>query len=246
MDRKWRSNLQDNRVLVPAGAVKLEGILRVPEGATGIVLFAPGRGGSSETPRYRFIAEMLHDATLATLLIDLLTPQEQIINQRTKLLRFDIDRLTARLLGATTWLLQNPTTQTLRIGYLGDGTGSAAALVAATLRPDAVGAIVSCSGRLDLTGSVLSRVQAPTLLMVGGDAAPLIAIHRKFSVRLQAKKQLVGMPGVSHLFEESSVLEEVARFSSQWFRHYLVPATSPNSPIQKNQEPTATLIERHL
>lgn len=240
MDRKWHSNLQENRVLVPAGAVKLEGVLRVPEEATGIILFAPGRGGSRDSPRYRFVAEMLHNAKLATLLIDLLTPQEQVINQRTQPLRFDIDRLTARLLGATTWLLQNPTTQNLRIGYLGDGTGSAAALVAAAFRPDAVGAIVSCSGRIDLTGSALSRVQAPTLLIVGGNEAPLIAIHRKFLVRLQAKKQLVGIPGVSHLLEESSVLEEVARITSQWFRHYLAPATTPNSPRQTNQEPTAT------
>src|SRR5207253_1989322 len=153
--------------------------------------------------------QVLYRGGFATLLIDLLTADEEAVDMRTGHLRFDINLLAERLVGATDWLAQNPSTGNLRIGYFGASTGGGAALVAAAERPDVVGAVVSRGGRPDLAGPALSYVQAPTLLIVGGDDVPVIGLNRKALAQLTAEKQLVIVPGATHLFEEPGTLEEV-------------------------------------
>jgi len=218
--------MQESLVSVTAGSVALEGNLGVPQGAEGVVLFAHGSGSSRHSPRNRYVAQVLREAGLATLLIDLLTVEEEAIDLRTRHLRFDIDLLAARLVGATDWLLKNPSTRHLRIGYFGASTGAAAALVAAVERPEAVRAIVSRGGRPDLAGSVLPRVQAPTLLIVGGYDYPVIEMNQSALAQLRTEKQLAIVPRATHLFEEPGALEEVARLASQWFEQYLTSAQS--------------------
>jgi dienelactone hydrolase len=218
--------MQESLVSVAAGSVTLEGNLGVPKRAEGIVLFAHGSGSSRHSSRNRYVAQVLREAGLATLLIDLLTVEEEAIDFQTRHLRFDIDLLAARLFGATDWLVQNPTTRNLRIGYFGASTGAAAALVAAVERPEAVSAIVSRGGRPDLAGSVLSRVQAPTLLIVGGYDYPVIEMNQSALAQLRTEKQLAIVPRATHLFEEPGALEEVARLASQWFEQYLTSAQS--------------------
>src|SRR5919199_4349145 len=173
----WRCSMNERLVQVPAGAVTLEANLGVPAGAQGVVLFAHGSGSSRHSPRNRYVAGVLREAGLATLLMDLLTADEETIDLQTRRLRFDIGLLADRLVGATDWLAQNPDTHDLKIGYFGASTGAAAALVAAAERPDAVGAIVSRGGRPDLAGPALARVRAPTLLIVGGWDEPVIALN---------------------------------------------------------------------
>jgi len=213
---------QGHEILVPTQAANLEGILTIPSHAQGIVVFAHGSGSSRHSPRNRYVAEVLHQAGLATLLIDLLTLAEDAIDQRTRHLRFDIALLASRLVGATDWLTQNPDTQTLRIGYFGASTGAGAALVAATERPAVVGAIVSRGGRPDLAGSVVSKVAAPTLLIVGGYDYPVIAMNEDALAQLRVEKQLEIVPRATHLFEEPGALKIVAQLASQWFQRYLV------------------------
>jgi len=208
-------------VRVPAGAVNLEGNLAIPDGAAGIVLFAHGSGSSRHSPRNRAVARTLQHEGLATLLIDLLTPDEEMVDDATGLLRFDIDLLAERLLGATDWIGKEPATHGLRVGYFGASTGAGAALVAAAQRPNAVRAVVSRGGRPDLAGSALSRVRVPTLLIVGGEDLPVIALNRDALDRLQSKKRLEIIPGATHLFEEPGALEEVARLAAEWFRQWL-------------------------
>jgi len=208
-------------VRVPAGSATLEGNLAIPEGAQGLVLFAHGSGSSRHSPRNRAVARSLHREGLGTLLIDLLTPDEEILDDATARLRFDIDLLAERLVGATDWLGEDPTTNKLRIGYFGASTGAGAALVAAAQRPNAVRAVVSRGGRPDLAGSALSRVRVPTLLIVGGEDRPVIAMNRDALDRLQSKKRLEIIPGATHLFEEPGALEEVARLAGEWFRRWL-------------------------
>ncbi|MDJ0593232.1 MAG: dienelactone hydrolase family protein [Pleurocapsa sp. MO_226.B13] len=214
----------ESLVSVKAGSVSLEGNLGMPKGAEGIVLFAHGSGSSRHSPRNRYVARVLREAGLATLLIDLLTVEEEAIDLRTRHLRFDIDLLATRLVGATDWLLQNSNTRNLRIGYFGASTGAAAALVAAVERPEAVSAIVSRGGRPDLAGSVLSRVTVPTLLIVGGYDRPVIEMNRSALGQLRTEKQLEIVPRATHLFEESGALEQVARLASKWFKRYLTSA----------------------
>ena len=211
----------ESLVSVTAGSVSLKGNLSKPKGAEGIVLFAHGSGSSRHSPRNHYVAQVLQEAGLATLLIDLLTVEEEAIDLRTRHLRFDINLLATRLVGATDWLLQNPSNRHLRIGYFGSSTGAAAALVAAVKRPEAVGAIVSRGGRPDLAGSMLSRVQAPTLLIVGGEDRPVIEMNQSALAQLQTKKQLEIVPRATHLFEEPGALSEVARLASKWFKCYL-------------------------
>jgi putative phosphoribosyl transferase len=206
---------------VPAGPVVLEGNLGVPEGARGIVLFAHGSGSGRHSPRNRYVAGVLRQAGLATLLIDLLTPDEEAVDLRTRHLRFDIGLLAGRLVGVTDWLVRSPETQNLRIGYFGASTGAGAALVAAAERPDAVSAVVSRGGRPDLAGDALPRVRAPTLLIVGGDDAPVIGMNREALEQLRAQKRLEILPGATHLFEEPGALEGVARLAAGWFAGHL-------------------------
>ena len=215
--------MQEREVRVSAGPVTLEGSLGIPNGAGGVVLFAHGSGSGRHSPRNRYVARVLREANLATLLIDLLTEDEEEVDLRTTRLRFDIGLLARRLVGATDWLEQNPDTEQLRIGYFGASTGAGAALVAAAERPDEVGAIVSRGGRPDLAGDALPLVKAPTLLIVGGNDEPVIGMNEEALARMRAVKRLQIVPGASHLFEEPGALEEVARLATGWFARHLGP-----------------------
>ncbi|MBD0356545.1 MAG: dienelactone hydrolase family protein [Rubrobacter sp.] len=216
--------MQEREVRVSAGPVTLEGSLGIPNSAGGVVLFAHGSGSGRHSPRNRYVARVLREANLATLLIDLLTEDEEV-DLRTTRLRFDIGLLARRLVGATDWLVQNPDTEQLRIGYFGASTGAGAALVAAAERPDEVGAIVSRGGRPDLAGDALPLVKAPTLLIVGGNDEPVIGMNEEALARMRAVKRLQIVPGASHLFEEPGALEEVARLATVWFARHLGPHT---------------------
>jgi dienelactone hydrolase len=208
--------------------VTLEGNLSLPERACGVVLFAHGSGSSRHSSRNRHVARILNDASLATLLVDLLTPEEEAVDAHTAHLRFDIGLLAQRLIGATNWLAQYPDTQSLRIGYFGASTGAAAALVAVAENPDAVDAVVSRGGRPDLAGPALAHVRAPTLLIVGGYDFQVIQLNRAAFAQLRCEKQLVVVPGATHLFEEPGKLDEVARLARGWFERYLTAAQSPD------------------
>jgi len=215
---------EEKEVRVAAGGVTVEGNLVLPEGATGIVLFAHGSGSSRVSPRNRSVAGELVRRGLGTLLIDLLTAEEEAVDLETAHLRFDIGLLADRLAGATSWLVRNRETRDLRIGYFGASTGAAAALVAAASRPEAVAAVVSRGGRPDLAGDALPRVQAPTLLIVGGDDLEVLKLNREAYGRLSCEKKLEIVPRASHLFEEPGTLEAVARLAGDWFVKHLAPA----------------------
>ena len=212
----------EQAVHVPAGGVTLEGDLVVPPGATGVVLFAHGSGSSRFSSRNRYVAGELNQAGLATLLIDLLTREEEGVDQYTAHLRFDIGMLAERLVGAIDWLRRNPDTRTLPIGLFGASTGGGAALVAAARVPEAVAAVVSRGGRPDLAGEALPHVRAPTLLIVGGDDVPVIGMNRDAMARMRnVEVKLEIVPGASHLFEEPGTLEEVARLAGDWLVRHL-------------------------
>src|SRR5258707_14304173 len=178
MNNSVAEGVDQRLVQVPAGTVTLDGNLTLPEYAQAIVLFAHGSGSSRHSPRNRYVARVLNEAKLATLLIDLLTLHEEVIDTRTAHLRFDIDLIAERLVDATDWLTQFPDTKHLPIGYIGASTGAAAALAAAAVRPDVVGAVGSRGGRPDLAGSALPRVRAPTLLIGGGGHPQVIEVKR--------------------------------------------------------------------
>lgn len=209
-------------VRINAGPVTLEGNLTIPGGAGGVVLFAHGSGSSRHSPRNRYVAEVLNQARLATLLIDLLTADEEDVDIGTAELRFNIPFLANRLIAATDWLLENAATSYLRLGYFGASTGAAAALVASTERLEDVKAIVSRGGRPDMAGEALPLVQAPTLLIVGGNDTQVIELNEMAYVQLQSEKQMSIVPGATHLFSEPGTLEEVSRLAAGWFTRYLV------------------------
>jgi dienelactone hydrolase len=211
----------------------LDSDLALPEDAHGIVLFAHGSGSGRHSPRNRAVARSLNEGGLATLLMDLLTPNEEAEDLRTAHLRFDIALLAGRLAHATDWLAWYQDTNQFRIGYFGASTGGGAALVAAAERPDLVAAVVSRGGRPDLAGAALGRVRAPTLLIVGGNDTPVIAMNRDAMAQLRATAQLDVIPGASHLFEEPGTLEEVARLARDWFNRYLPAA--PDHPTYFGQ-----------
>jgi putative phosphoribosyl transferase len=213
--------MMERKVRVSAGPVTLEGNLGIPDSTRGIVLFAHGSGSGRHSPRNRYVAGALRETGLATLLVDLLTPEEEEVDLRTRRLRFDIGLLADRLAGATDWLAQEPDTQDLRVGYFGASTGAAAALVAAAKHLETVSAVVSRGGRPDLAGKELSRVVAPTLLIVGGEDEPVIGMNREAIEQIRAEKKLEVVPGATHLFEEPGKLEEVARLAAGWFARYL-------------------------
>ena len=199
----------------------LQGDLIVPEGATGVVLFAHGSGSSRFSSRNRFVAEQLRTGNLGTLLIDLLTREEEAVDMRTAHLRFDIDLLAGRLVDAVAWLSEQDATRDLRVGMFGASTGGGAALVAAARVPDRVAAVVSRGGRPDLAGPALPKVKAPTLLIVGGDDVPVIGMNREAYDRLTCERRMEIVPGASHLFEEPGTLERVAELARDWFTRYL-------------------------
>jgi putative phosphoribosyl transferase len=219
---------EERRVWIPAGAAALEGSLNLPEGASGIVLFAHGSGSSRHSPRNQLVARVLREGGLGTLLFDLLTPDEETVDTLTGHLRFNIGLLAERLANATDWLANNPETRDLKAGYFGSSTGGAAALVAVAERPDSVGAVVSRGGRPDLAGAALSRVKAPTLLIVGGKDVPVIGMNQEALAQLGTAKKLEIIPGATHLFEEPGALEKVAQLARQWFERYLATTNRHN------------------
>ena len=223
MSNSAAQTVEETLVHVSAGSVTLDGNLSLPEESGAVVLFAHGSGSSRHSSRNRYVARVLNEAKLATLLIDLLTLDEEVIDARTAQLRFDIELLAERLVGATDWLTRFPDTKHLRIGYFGASTGAAAALVAAAVRPDVVSAVVSRGGRPDLAGAALMHVRAPTLLIVGGNDGQVIQLNRAALAELRCEKQLMIVPGATHLFEEPGALDEVARLARDWFHRHLIP-----------------------
>jgi fermentation-respiration switch protein FrsA (DUF1100 family) len=211
-------------VSIPANGIKLEGSLVIPAKARGIVLFAHGSGSSRHSPRNNFVAGVLHKAAIGTLLMDLLTQEEDSIYEN----RFDIDLLTWRLERATQWLSEPPTSASLPIGYFGASTGAAAALQAAATFGNAIGAVVSRGGRPDLAMEGLDRVEAPTLLIVGELDDVVIDLNRKAYDRLRGEKELMIVPGASHLFEEPGTLQKAAHLAAQWFSQHLVRTATPD------------------
>jgi putative phosphoribosyl transferase len=212
---------EERTVRVQAAGVDLDGTLAIPASAQGIVLFAHGSGSSRFSSRNRQVASFLREGGLATLLIDLLTPDEDAVDSVTREFRFDIDRLADRLVGTCEWLGAERDTADLPIGLFGASTGGGAALVAAAALPDRIRAVVSRGGRPDLAGDALERVRAPTLLIVGGDDLVVIELNRAAMQRLRAPHRLEIVPGATHLFEEPGALEEVARLARDWLTRFV-------------------------
>jgi putative phosphoribosyl transferase len=215
------ANIDEQEVAIAAGVRTIRGTLRRPHGSRAVVVFAHGSGSGRSSPRNQYVAQLLQDAGLATLLLDLL--EEAEANDRSKV--FDITLLADRLETAAGWLNGRPETADLRLGYFGASTGAGAALLAAGRAPESVGAVVSRGGRPDLAGDALACVTAPTLLIVGGDDEIVLELNREAFERLAGHRQLEVVPGASHLFAEPGALEEVARLARAWFHHYLVPSS---------------------
>lgn len=216
-----REAVEECPVQVMAGKTVLDGSLCVPDKARGIVIFAHGSGSSRLSPRNQFVARELRKAGLGTLLFDLLTRPEEEYDIDTAALRFNIRLLADRLVGGTDWLNKLEGAEQFNIGYFGASTGAAAALVAASERPQFVKAIVSRGGRPDLAGNVLPKVTTPTLLIVGGNDLPVIEMNKEAMHHLKAENKLEIVPGATHLFEEPGKLEEVARLAKNWFARYI-------------------------
>ena len=210
-------------VRIPIDSAVLSGDLSSPERAPAVVLFAHGSGSSRFSPRNQFVARALEERGLATLLVDLLTRDEEARDRQTAELRFDIGLLAGRLVRIIDWLAEQPATASLPVGLFGASTGGGAALVAAAVRPHRVGAVVSRGGRPDLAGSSLPRVEAPTLLIVGGDDEPVIALNQTAMRHMRAPVKLEIIPGATHLFEEPGTLEQVASHAAEWFAGHVVP-----------------------
>ena len=216
---------RDEDVVVDAGAVELGGHLTVPDGATGIVVFAHGSGSSRHSPRNRYVAQTLNDAGLATLLFDLLTEAEE--SDRSNV--FDIGLLGRRLAEVTTWVRRQPEIGGLPVGYFGASTGAGAALVAAADANASIGAVVSRGGRPDLAGPWLGEVRAPTLLIVGGHDDVVLQLNREAQARLRCTNDLTVIPGATHLFEEPGTLDRAASVARDWFLERLAGAASKAS-----------------
>jgi len=206
----------DSVVAIPVNGVEIEAELRIPPKAQGVVIFVHGSGSSRHSPRNKFVAERLRAVGCGTLLMDLLTREEDTVYDN----RFDIDLLTWRLERATQWLMEQAEGKTLDFGYFGASTGAAAALNAAATLGPSIAAVVSRGGRPDLAMDALARVQSPTLLIVGGLDDVVIDLNREAYEKLSTEKQLVIVPGATHLFEEPGTLQEVARLAGHWFKRY--------------------------
>lgn len=231
MDRKISQKItgvavEHTLVRLVADSAQVEGTLSMPSGVRGVVLFAHGSGSTHRSPRNRFVADILNESGLGTLLIDLLTPDEQQVDLQTAQLRFDIPFLGGRLTGMTGWLGQHPEVRHLPIGLFGASTGAAAALLTAAERPDVVRAVVSRGGRPDLAASALETVQSPTLLIVGGDDSQVIELNRLAMARMRCPRDLKIIPGATHLFKEPGALDDVAKLAAEWFGRYLASSAS--------------------
>ena len=222
------NNKVQETVQIPVDSVSLSGDITIPEGNKGVVLFAHGSGSGRKSPRNRYVARVLQDAGFGTLLFDLLTQEEEVVDSQTRHLRFDIVMLSKRMVSVTDWFVQNRAmSSTLSIGYFGASTGTAAALVAAAKRTDKVKAVVSRGGRPDLADAYLGQIRAPTLLIVGGYDRPVIQMNQDAFDKLKQlspekdEKKLVIVPEATHLFEEPGKLELVAQLATKWFARLL-------------------------
>lgn len=215
------SDARSVAVQIRAGAALIEGDLTIPESARGLVVFAHGSGSGRFSARNRFVADRLVGGGFATLLLDLLTRQEDVVDQRTREYRFDIERLGHRVVAAIDWATGVPSLSPLPIACFGASTGAAAALIAAAERFEFVQAVISRGGRPDLAGEALARVQAPTLLIVGGDDREVIQLNQAAMRQMHAEAQLAIVPGATHLFEEPGTLDQVCRLALDWCRRYL-------------------------
>jgi len=211
------ASARERSVTIPSADVELEGTLDVPSGASGVVVFAHGTGSSRFSPRNRHVAQVLREAGLATLLLDLLSPDEEEDDVITREHRFDIDLLAERVEHAIDWLAEEPETETLAVGLFGASTGASAALVAAAERPIRVGAVVSRGGRPDLADQSLPDVECPTLLIVGGRDDVVIDLNERARDHMRCAVRLEIIPGATHLFEEPGTLDQVARLARDWF-----------------------------
>jgi dienelactone hydrolase len=218
-----RTETENRYVQILSTGVRLEGILSSPADAKGLVLFVHGSGSSRNSPRNQYVAQTLQEAGLATLLFDLLTPEEEQVDLRTQHLRFDVHLLARRTAGVLEWTNLQPYTSEFKIGLFGSSAGAAAALMAAVELPDMVEAVVSRGGRPDLANEILSKVLAPTLLIVGSLDELVIELNEKALKQMKtgSEKKLVIVPGASHLFEEPGALEDAARLASEWFQTHL-------------------------
>ncbi|HUG54576.1 MAG TPA: dienelactone hydrolase family protein [Vicinamibacteria bacterium] len=219
----------EQEVRLPADGVTLIGDLGLPADARAVILFAHGSGSSRHSPRNRAVAWTLRQSGLGTLLMDLLTRGEEAEDAATGHLRFDIGLLARRLVAVTDWLHQEPATGRLGVGYFGASTGGGAALVAAAERPE-VFAVVSRGGRPDLAGPYLPRVNAPTLLIVGGEDRPVIAMNGEAAAAMPAEVRIEIVPGATHLFEEPGALDRVAALAARWFEAHLPTSAAPPPP----------------
>jgi putative phosphoribosyl transferase len=213
--------MEQKEITIPVEDSYVQGNLTLLPHATGLVLFAHGSGSSRHSARNQLVATALNKAGLSTLLFDLLTPEEDEVDQQTREFRFDIPLLAERLLLVTTWLKKNRETSHRKIGYFGASTGAAAALIAAVLAKDMVHAVVSRGGRADLAGDYLRQVQAPTLLLVGGLDQEVIVLNKQAYEQLTCTKEIQIIPGASHLFEEAGTLEQVSQAAALWFLRFL-------------------------
>ncbi|RBP38170.1 dienelactone hydrolase [Roseimicrobium gellanilyticum] len=209
------------RVHIPVSGAVLEGMLDIPERAPGIVLFVHGSGSSHHSPRNQFVAEEIRKKGLGALLFDLLTQQEELADEETLELRFEIGFLAKRLIEVTNWLLDQPESAGKQIGFFGSSTGAAAALVAAAHFGTRVGAVVSRGGRPDLADNALREVNAPTLLIVGGSDYEVLQLNEAALRELRCEKAMKVIPGATHLFEEYGALPQVAHHAAVWLRHHL-------------------------
>jgi pimeloyl-ACP methyl ester carboxylesterase len=215
--------MKSTEVSIPLKGATLKGDLNLPPQASGLVLFAHGSGSSRHSPRNQFVAGKIAEVGLGTLLFDLLTPEEEQAEASTRHLRFDIPFLADRLVGATRWALDETTSRDLEAGYFGASTGAAAALVAAAELGNTISAVVSRGGRPDLAGEALSRVTAPTLLIVGGNDRDVLALNEDAYGQMNCERALWIVPEASHLFEEPGALGTVAQMASRWFADHLAP-----------------------
>ncbi|MGE5195755.1 MAG: dienelactone hydrolase family protein [Anaerolineae bacterium] len=212
---------EEGLVSASVGKLQLVGNLQIPKGAYGVVIFAHGSGSSRHSPRNRYVAKVLQGKGLGTFLVDLLSSEEEALDEETRALRFDIPLLTKRLLALTEWLKKQPVAKSMAIGYFGASTGAAAALAAAAHGGSEIQAVVSRGGRPDLAKGFLSKVEAATLLIVGGEDREVIELNEKAFALLKSEKKLVIIPGATHLFEEKGALEDVAKQAADWFQKHL-------------------------